>query len=116
MLNLHKQKPSGAGLCVNQAGGLEETLHEKTLTDSNPNSAIAQRARLLAALKLNAVTTLSARRDMDVMHPAARIMELRALGNDISMTWSRELSDSGEHHRVGRYTLMSLAPTVGGAA
>ena len=40
-------------------------------------SAAAQRARLLDALRCSPITTIEARRDLDIVMPAARIHDLR---------------------------------------
>ena len=71
------------------------------------NSAAEQRARVLHYLQTNrSISTLEARHVIDVMHPAARVMELRKLGNDIQTIWSYEINPEGYLHRVGRYVLM----------
>lgn len=75
--------------------------------NSHANSAQAQRERLLTALHVGPVSTIQARRDLDVLHPAMRILELRQHGHSILMHWSHEPTDCGRVHRVGRYVLMS---------
>ena len=47
----------------------------------NDNSASAQRSRLLAALIKGPVSTLAARKYHDILHPAARVQELRDRGH-----------------------------------
>ncbi|OIQ80991.1 hypothetical protein GALL_372520 [mine drainage metagenome] len=74
--------------------------------NGSPNAAAAQRARILAHLQRGQpLTTIQARRDLDVLHPGARLMELRRAGWPIVMTWVREATDAGRLHRVGRYWL-----------
>lgn len=69
------------------------------------NSAEAQRQRLLQYLQEHgSVTTCEARRLLDIMHPAARIMELRR-DQDIDLVWINDLSEAGKAHRVGKYLL-----------
>jgi len=77
-----------------------------TTPDSHPNTAQAQRARLLARLRGGAVTTIQARRELDVMHPAMRVLELRKLGHRIITHWTLEATDVGRLHRVARYVLV----------
>lgn len=46
--------------------------------DGSPNAAAAQRARILAHLQAGKpLTTIQGRRDLDVLHPCARVLELR---------------------------------------
>lgn len=70
-------------------------------------SAAAQRLRLLLALCDGPVSTLSARRTLSVMHPGARIMELRRQGHPIATLWSREPDALGIEHRQAQYALVS---------
>jgi hypothetical protein len=72
--------------------------------------AAAQRARILEALRSGSLSTLEARHELDVLHPAARVMELRARGHPIASTWSFELTPCGETHRVARYALLTSPP------
>lgn len=71
------------------------------------NSTASQRQRLLQALRQRSLSTLDARRELDVMHPAARVMELREAGENIITHWSQEPTECGEVHRVARYVLLS---------
>lgn len=72
----------------------------------HPNSAEAQRQRILDALRHGPLTTLRARQALDVMHPAARVMELRIAGHQVITTWALEPTDCGRLHRVARYVLL----------
>lgn len=72
---------------------------------THPNSPSAQRARVLDRLRQGPLTTLEARAELDVLHPAARVMELRAQGYRIELHWTRAHSSCGRLHRVGRYIL-----------
>lgn len=73
--------------------------------DSVLNTAKAQRERLMAALRRGAVTTVQARRTLDVMHPAQRVLELRAAGLQIVTHWTVEPTECGRLHRCARYVL-----------
>ena len=77
-------------------------MNEILPTDSN-----SQRQRILAWLRERPLTTLQARKELDIMHPAARVQELRELGNRIITYWHVTHSDSGTKHRVGRYVLLA---------
>lgn len=70
------------------------------------NSSIAQRERILSALHETSLTTFEARRQLDVPHPAARVMELRRAGYDIATFWTDDYSDAGQKHRIARYVLL----------
>lgn len=88
------------------AGGRTPGLPSSTKENLTNVSAAAQRARLLAALKQRRLTTLEARRQIDVLHPAARVMELRREGFPIETEWTRDVTSEGHLHRVARYELV----------
>lgn len=77
--------------------------------DSAGNSAAAQRARILAALRVSPISTLDARTSLDVLHPAARVMELRGEGYPIATHWATAENGAGRPHRVAKYVLMGGA-------
>lgn len=81
----------------------------KQNTHNEYNTASAQRKRILEALKIAPVSTLKARRDLDVLHPAARVLELRKRGNEIHTFWNLEPTACGRLHRVAKYVLLKLA-------
>lgn len=71
------------------------------------NTAVRQRQRLLFALSQHgSVTTVDARRFLDIVNPCARICELRRLGYSISTIPTACATECGVVHRVGRYVLM----------
>ncbi|CAZ89349.1 conserved hypothetical protein [Thiomonas arsenitoxydans] len=68
------------------------------------NGAAQQRARLLRHLQEHGqIDTLTARRELDILMPAARVFELRALGEPITLVWVTRTTDCGKPHRVGLY-------------
>lgn len=73
----------------------------------NSNSAHDQRQRLLEALRHRPVTTLEARRELDVLHPAARVMELRQQGITVETHWTIQDTIEGRPHKVASYVLMA---------
>ncbi|OXJ00817.1 MULTISPECIES: helix-turn-helix domain-containing protein [Burkholderia] len=74
---------------------------------SSGNDAAAQRNRVLDYLRHHgSISTLDARHVIDVMHPAARVMELRRFGHEIATVWSHETTPEGGEHRVARYCLL----------
>lgn len=72
------------------------------------NSSAAQRQRLLAALREGPKSTVWLRRELDIMMPAARVHELRHREGFNILTHRRcELTESGRHHNVAEYILLS---------
>ncbi len=70
------------------------------------SSTKAQQKRLLEYLqKHKCITTLQARSELDILHPAARIQELRALDHNIFTQWQIDYNN-GSAHRVARYVLL----------
>jgi hypothetical protein len=82
-------------------------------SDCSDNSAEAQRARLLAALRRGPMTTLEIRRELDVLMPAARIHELRHLyrKNILTVRVHRQ-TESGQVHSVALYALQPDPPDL----
>lgn len=74
-------------------------------SNNTSNSAATQRIKLLAALRKQSLTTLQIRRQLDILHPAARVQELRDIGHVITTHWQKEATECGREHRVARYML-----------
>ena len=70
------------------------------------NSAAAQRARVLDAMRSGPKSTIQLRRDWDVLSPAARVLELKRRGAEILTHWVHEATDCGKLHRVALYVLL----------
>lgn len=71
------------------------------------NSVATQRLRILNWLMHNSsLTTQQARREMDIMSPAARIFELKEEGHNILTHWEREKTASGDTRAIAKYILM----------
>ncbi len=70
-------------------------------------SAEAQRKRLIDALRCGPVTTIEARRNLDILMPAARIHELRHQhGLNIQSVRIRQETECGKLHSIARYVLL----------
>lgn len=95
-----RKKTKAAGV------GTKAASKNNQQSKSNGIEASAQCARLLAALRIGPITTLEARRTIDVLHPAARIQELRADRHNIITAWTNDVTPEGNHHRVAKYVLM----------
>lgn len=65
------------------------------------NSNEAQRTRILEWLRRESLTTLQARKHLDIMSPAARVFELREQGFNIITHRTYEAK-----HRVAQYVLL----------
>ena len=71
-------------------------------------SSAVQRDRLLVYLRAHGnITTLAARQDLDVLHPAGRVLELRQRGFNIRTVRTYEATEHGKLHLVARYVLMA---------
>lgn len=71
---------------------------------NHDNSLEAQRSRVLQHLRTGrSLTTLEAR-ELGIMHPAGRIMELRKRGYSIITYWTI-VEAARSKHRIGKYFL-----------
>lgn len=71
------------------------------------DSAQAQRLRLHDALRIAPVSTIEARRNLDILMPGTRVHELRHReGYRIETHWIMEPTDCGKLHRVAKYVLL----------
>ena len=81
-----------------------EALH--LVRDLHPGvRSEVQCARIRAALSQFSITTFEAMRYLDVYDPRARVMQMRNQGETIDTHWQTVITEAGERHRVGRYTL-----------
>lgn len=79
----------------------KEKGHPKAAANNHPAyyadlSAAAQRSRFLDALLCGPITTLDARRNLDILMPAARVRELRLEGYRIVTVRTHQETDSGK--------------------
>lgn len=69
-------------------------------------SSIAQRSRLLERLFVQPVDTITARSELNIMMPAARVKELRDRGHDIRRHLITLTDEQGRtHHGIALYYL-----------
>ncbi|MFN3899973.1 MAG: helix-turn-helix domain-containing protein [Alishewanella aestuarii] len=72
------------------------------------NSRAAQRGRLLQYLQEKGpITTLQARHELAVMHPAGRIKDLRDNGHPILTHLVFDIDSAGVRHRQGLHVLQA---------
>jgi len=104
MEKIENEKAAG-GVETNAAAGDAKREYFGTLLNRfSSNSAEAQRRRLYHALQYAPVDTLEARNFLDVLHPAARCMELR-IQYRIDTVWVTRYTSEGLPHRVAMYVL-----------
>lgn len=97
----------GRGNCVAET-------RDSTANHPVPQSLPVQRTHLLKHLQERGrITTIEARNILGIMHPAARIQELRESGYNIETYWQLEADVTGKRHKQGLYVLMT---GKGGAA
>ena len=102
--------PTNEGVenCIpEQAIQPHDTANNPTIKDLSDNSTKAQRARLLAYLRLHgSITTAHAREHLNIYDPRVRKCELVKQGYNIVKTWVTAVTAQGYAHRVGLYTLI----------
>jgi hypothetical protein len=85
--------------------------NKTTKLNFKDNSASNQCLKLLDwFLEKNSITTKQSQTDLDIMSPAARILELRRQGYKIITVWDSWTSDFGIRHRIARYVLTQKEP------
>lgn len=88
--------------------GVEPSAASNQPWEHTGNSASAQRVRLLTWLrKHRKITTIEARRDLDIMMPAARIKELKDRNYQIEKLWAVQPTEQGRLHRIAEYWLLA---------
>lgn len=103
-MDTQKQNPAGGpGFAENVGISGDKALVPSPSDLGNDNSASAQRSRMLAALREGPVSTLDARKFHDILHPAARVQELRDRGHLIDTVWVEDITSEGFPHRVAQY-------------
>lgn len=103
-MSKEKRNPAGGpGFAGKVVVSDDKPILPSPADDGNDRTASAQRSRLLASLHKGPVSTLKARRDDDIMHPAARVQELRKRGHLIDTVWTDDFTSEGKLHRVALY-------------
>lgn len=83
-----------------------DKVFAEILANDNHIDSHSQRRRLVKALELlGTVTTFELSRKLDIYDPRARKCELKKLGYDIVCVKRRAVTESGEYHMIGHYTL-----------
>jgi len=83
---------------------LNRALRILDLTPCESKKA-AQRGLILDALACGSLSTVAAREDLGVLHPAARVLELRRAGWPIDTVRQSAHDAEGRCHRVAFYVL-----------
>lgn len=108
MEKIENEKAAGGVETIAAAGDVQRehsTTHATPKKSPQDDSAHSQRLRLLERLRVAPVDTITARRELDVMHPAARIQELKQRGNKIDTVRVGRPTDCGKVHSVALYVL-----------
>ena len=108
MENIENKKATGGVETITAADEAKQSNSNTSQTTQKApqdDSAHSQRLRLLERLQVAPVDTITARRELDVMHPAARIMELKKRGNKIDTVRVGRPTDCGKVHCVAQYVL-----------
>lgn len=104
MEKIENEKAAGGGQ-TSPAANEAKREHYAMLMKTYPgNSAEVQCVRLYHALQFAPVDTLEARSYLDILHPAARCMELRKKFR-IDTVWVTRHTSEGKPHRVALYVL-----------
>jgi len=75
----------------------------------------SQILRFLIASRIAPRTTVELSREFDILHPPARVLQLRKRGYEIDTVWVLVETEPGVIHRVGKYVLRK-EPSRGGTA
>lgn len=86
------------------APGFRSEAIKKINEKHKGNDAETQAIRLLEAFQVfGSLTTQDIRHELDIMHPAGRVKELRGRGFEIPANWESYPTTSGKMHRMARY-------------
>jgi len=89
-----------------KAAGLPPLTASGNTLNPNNTSASNQRAITLFAITNSPKSTIQLRHEFGIMHPAARIQELRDMGNEIDTIRIAEMTPDGiKHKAVAKYVL-----------
>lgn len=87
----------------------KQAARQKRPSRHTGNSAFSQRMRIVDWFTNKpSLTTEQARRELDIMHPGGRIMELRNMGYNILTFWEDVPTASGKTRRIARYVMLSI--------
>jgi hypothetical protein len=87
---------------------------EKINQKHQGNDTETQVSRTLDGLEIfDSLTTQDLRHDLDIMHPAGRIRELRTKGHNIKTVWENYPTACGKIHRMARYVYLKKNESEG---
>lgn len=91
----------------------DQQASTKKKTPLHDTAAEAQRARLLERLQNAPIDTITARRELNLLMPAARVKELREAGHPIKTHRITAKDEQGRtHHGIALYYLGASVPEV----
>jgi len=95
------------GTHKNKAAGLHARTAPKKPLNAHDISLANQQAIVLSALRKEGQTTASLRHEYGVMHPSARVQELKEIGHRIDTLYGTVATPDGiKHKRVAQYVLL----------
>jgi len=85
---------------------------KRSLSHGDTSNKTTQCSRFLKRLQMGPVDTLTARNELSILHPAARVQELKDQGHKIQKHTLTLTDDQGQkHHGVALYYLGTNLPT-----
>jgi hypothetical protein len=103
-MSAHKKAAPAGGSFITYR---RDDVEAKTMKNNEYSTDTAnQRKRILDRLQSSPLTTLQARKELDIMHPAARVQELKQRGHNIVTHWTTEFTGKARH-RVASYVLFA---------
>lgn len=104
-----RRTPREAGF-ENKRRRLGGRPQSSTTNEDSNTSSCAQRQRLLNHLRSDSIDTITARRELNIMHPAMRVKELREAGHNIAtILVDRRDTEGRKHRQVALYVLQGGA-------
>lgn len=87
------------------SGGTDQAQYNKG--DEIQHKSFAQQCQLLLDyLRVHgSCTTIEARKTLDIIHPAGRVLDLRKMGEKVETVWTWDVTEQGKPHRVANYLL-----------
>lgn len=106
MSRLQKRRSQREAGFENKHRRLGGRPQSSTKVEVGNTSSCAQRQRLLNHLRRDSIDTITARRELNIMHPAMRVKELREAGHNIAtIRVDRHDTEGRKHRQVALYVL-----------
>ncbi|GEM_PF-877198 len=90
-----------------KAASTTPTAFQNVQVQFNAKTLGKQALKVLSRLRRKSMTSIELYHDCEVIHPPARIRDLREAGYQIITHWDYDQFAGGELHKVGRYVLLA---------